>query len=311
MISRWWYGPHRAGQLWEKDRRVVSFDGTEIRYTTKGPADAPTVVLCAGFVCPDTYWKYLVPALQDDHRVVVWNYRGIGVSGLPRSPGFHAREIAEDELSIENNAKDLEVILDAEGVEGAALIGHSMGCQVIFEAYRRRPPRYRALVTIAGPYRTPLRTFYGTDISARIAPFTLPLVHLLPRATLLAWRALFSSPLAYPVGARVLRAIGPNAKADDMQGYFDHLATLDPLIVGKMVRGMHDHDASDVLPTIRVPVLILHGTSDPFTPLVVAQQMERAIGSAKLVAFEGGSHTLPIEFPAEIAGEIRTFLSSA
>jgi pimeloyl-ACP methyl ester carboxylesterase len=240
----------------------------------------------------------------------VWNYRGIGVSGLPRPPGFHAREIAEDELSVENNAKDLEAILDAEGIERATLVGHSMGCQVVFEAYRRRPPRYAGLICLAGPYRTPLRTFYGTDISARIAPLTLPFVHLLPRVTLFAWRALFSMPMAYPVGVHVLRAIGPTARPEDMQGYFDHLATLDPLIVGKMVRGMHSHDASDVLPSIRVPVLIVHGTRDPFTPLSVAKDMERAIPDATLVQIEGGSHTLPIEYPAEVAGEVRGFLKT-
>lgn len=308
VMSRWWQGPKTGGQIWEKDRSVHSFDSTEIRYTLIGPTDAPVVALCAGFVCPDTYWKYLVGALSDDHRVLVWNYRGIGVSGLPRPPGFHARDIDEHELSIENNAKDLEAILDAEGIDDATLVGHSMGCQVVFEAYRRRPPRYRSLICIAGPFRTPLRTFYGTNVSSWIAPITLPFVHLLPRTTLLAWRALFSSQLTYPVGQHVLRAIGPTAKQDDMKGYFEHLATLDPLIVGKMVRGMHAHDAHDVLPTIRIPVLILHGTNDPFTPLKVAKEMERTIPDATLVTYQGGSHTLPIEFPAEVAGDIRVFL---
>jgi pimeloyl-ACP methyl ester carboxylesterase len=162
---------------------------------------------------------------------------------------------------------------------------------------------------VAGPYRTPLRTFYGTDISARIAPFTLPWVHLLPRTTLVAWRLLFRSPLSYPVGQHVLRAIGPTAKQEDMRGYFEHLSTLDPLIVGKMVRGMHNHDASAVLPTISVPVLLLHGTRDPFTPISVAKHMERTIGNAQLVSYQDGSHTLPIEFGAEVAEDVRTFLT--
>jgi pimeloyl-ACP methyl ester carboxylesterase len=308
MAWRWWSGPKTGGQIWKKDRSVRSFDSTEIRYTLRGPEGAPLVALCAGFVCPDTYWRYLVPALESDHRVLIWNYRGIGVSGLPRNPGFHAREIDEHELSIENNAKDLDAILEAEGLDEAVFLGHSMGCQVAFEAYRRRPPRSRGLVMVAGPYRTPLRTFYGTDIGARIAPFTLPWVHLLPRTTLVAWRALFSSPLTYPVGQHVLRAIGPTAKQDDMKGYFEHLAMLDPLIVGKMVRGMHSHDATALLPLIEVPVLILHGTRDPFTPLSVAKHMEQAIPDATLVVYQNGSHTLPIEFPAEVAGDVRTFL---
>ena len=309
MIARWWHGPKKAGELWHKDRWVRSFDHTKIRYTLLGPPDAPVVALCAGFVCPDTYWKYLVPALTDDFRVLVWNYRGIGVSELPRAPGFHAYAVGDEDLTIEANARDLECVLDDAGIERAALVGHSMGVQVVLESYRRMPERIGAMVCIAGPYRTPLRTFYRTDLSARLAPVALPLLHLLPRVTLLGWRALFRNPLAYPVGVSLARAIGPRAKREDMQGYFEHLSMLDPLILAKMVRGMHAHTAEDVLAKIDVPVLILHGTSDPFTPLSIAQEMADEIPGAKLVTFDGGAHTLPIEFRDEVAAEAHNFLA--
>lgn len=79
MISRWWWGPKTAGELWHKDRNVRSFDGTCVRYTRLGSQDAPVVALCAGFLCPDTYWRYLVPGLVERFRVLFWNYRGVGV----------------------------------------------------------------------------------------------------------------------------------------------------------------------------------------------------------------------------------------
>jgi pimeloyl-ACP methyl ester carboxylesterase len=282
-----------------------------IRYTVHGPDDAPVVVLCAGFLCPDTYWKYLAPGLAESYRVLMWNYRGIGVSGLPRNPGFHAYAIRDSDLSIEVNVRDLGAVLNDAGIERAALIGHSMGVQVILEAYREFAERVTALIAIAGPYRTPLRTFYGTDISARLAPLALPMLHAFPRVSLLAWRALLRNPLAYPVGVRLARAIGPRAKPEDMRGYFEHLSMTDPLIAAKMVRGMHAHSAEDLLAKIEVPALVLHGTSDPFTPLSVAEEMGAAIPHARLVAFEGGSHTLPIEYPAEISAEVSSFLAEA
>ncbi len=285
-----------------------SFDGATIRYCVRG-SSGPVVALCAGFVCADSYWKYLVPALETDHRVIVFNYRGIGVSELPRPPGFHTHAIRPDDLSIEVNAKDLRAILDAEGVDQAALIGHSMGVQVILEAYEQYAGRVAALVSIAGPYETPLRTFYGTDASARLAPVALPLLHLLPRLSLLAWRGIVNSPLSYDAG-RLARAIGSRTKRSDMTGYFDHVSRIDPLIISKMIRGMHAHSAESLLPKIDVPVLICHGTADPFTPIGVAREMADRIRGAKLVVFEDGSHTLPIEYPDEIASEVRAFLSS-
>jgi pimeloyl-ACP methyl ester carboxylesterase len=311
MMSRWWWGPKRGGELWTKDRSVRSFDGTTIRYTLLGDVDAPVVSLCAGFLCPDTYWKYLVRGLEDAYRVLVWNYRGVGVSDLPRRPGFHAVRIRDDELSIEVNAKDLRAIWEAEGIERSALIGHSMGTQTTLEAYERYPEQVWALVSIAGAYRSPLRTFYGTDLSARLAPVGLPLLHAFPRVTLLAWRALLRSPLSFPVGRHLLRAVGPGASAEDMAGYFEHLSMSDPLIAAKMIRGMHEHSAEDVLPHVAVPVLVVHGTNDPFTPKRVATAMARTIPDARLAFVDGGSHTLPIEQPDTVLGAVRPFLDDA
>jgi pimeloyl-ACP methyl ester carboxylesterase len=62
---------------------------------------------------------------------------------------------------------------------------------------------------------------------------------------------------------------------------------------------------------VKVPTLILHGTSDPFTPLDIAKVMEREIGDAKLVVYEGGAHTLPIEYPDEINAAVRAFLTTS
>jgi pimeloyl-ACP methyl ester carboxylesterase len=36
--------------------------------------------------------------------------------------------------------------------------------------------------------------------------------------------------------------------------------------------------------------------------------MEERIPCARLVVFDGGSHTLPIEYPDEIVAEVRPFL---
>ena len=296
--------------MWPKDRSIRSFDGTLIRYTMLGPDDAPVVAFCAGFVCPDIYWKYIAPELESDYRLLIWNYRGIGVSELPRPPGYHAVRITDEELGIESNARDLHVIFEAEGIERAALVGHSMGVQVALDAYRQFPEHVSAIISLAGPYRTPLRTFYGTDLSSRLMPVALPLLHALPRLSLLGWRALVHNPLSYHAG-KLVRAIGAKAKAEDMAGYFDHVSMIDPLIAAKMIRGMHSHSAEDLLEKIDVPVLIVHGTSDPFTPLIVAKEMAERIPTANLVVIQDGSHTLPIESPDEILAAVRPFLKRA
>jgi pimeloyl-ACP methyl ester carboxylesterase len=158
--------PAPPGTLFPKDREVASPDGTPIRYTVRGRG-APTVVLCAGFACPDNHWRYLLPSLERHVRVVVWNYRGMGASGLPRAPGFRAMRLRREDFRLDRYAEDLEAVLDAEGIRRAVLLGHSMGTQVALEGYRRMPGRVAGLALVAGPYASPFHTMYGSDLGDR------------------------------------------------------------------------------------------------------------------------------------------------
>ena len=126
-----------GGTLFPKGRCVVSFDGTHIAYGLMGRGDI-TVALCAGYCCPDNFWKYLTPALAKRYRVLIWNYRGCGVSGMPREPGYRARNYTVEDFSLDRYARDLKAILDHEGIRRVVLLGHSMGTQVCRNSQARR-----------------------------------------------------------------------------------------------------------------------------------------------------------------------------
>jgi len=224
--------PAPPGTLFPKDREVASLDGTPIRYTVRGRG-APTVVLCAGFACPDNHWRYLVPSLERHVRVVVWNYRGMGASGLPRPPGFRAMRLRREDFRLDRYAEDLEAVLDAEGVRRAVLLGHSMGTQVALEGYRRMPGRVAGLALVAGPYASPFHTMYGSDLGDRLFPLVRYGIHPVPPALLRLWGPLWRSPLPYPMAA-LLGSMGSRARPADMDGYFQHMGRLDPLVLVKV-----------------------------------------------------------------------------
>lgn len=310
------------GTLFPKDRCVVSFDGTHIAYTIRGrgaPRDAggrataprsdgrPTVVLCAGYCCPDNFWRYLAPALERRYRVLVWNYRGAGVSGLPREPGYRARRITVEDFTIDKYARDLEVILDREGIRDVVLVGHSMGVQVCLEAYRLLRGRVRAIVSITGPYASALHTFYNTTLMPRVFPVAQGLINLFPRPMLLLWRVLFRSSLPHPAAIRV-GALGPACKAEDMRPYYDHMAELDPLIMMKMAEAMHRHSAEDLIRHVEAPTLVLVGDRDNFTPPWLGRVMVSRMPVAELVVIPGGTHGAVIEQPKLVNKTILEFL---
>jgi pimeloyl-ACP methyl ester carboxylesterase len=294
--------------VFPRDRRATSEDGTEIAYTVMGAA-GPWVVLVPGYCCPDNFWRYLAPALAERHRVIVWDLRGLGLSGTPKPPGYRALNLAPDDFSIPRQAGDLRAVLDAEGIDRAALIGHSMGGQIVLEAYRQMPRRISAIVMLTAPFESPLRTFYGRDFSNVFRGVRLAMMGL-PRASVLVWRALFlANPGLTHQLAQITRALGPGAELADMETYYRHMAYLDPLVMLMMAEAMRKHSAADVLPSVDVPALVIAGTLDTFTPPALAEAMSEALPKSELVVIENASHGAVIEHPGEVNAAILEFFA--
>ena len=68
-----------------------------------------------------------------------------------------------------------------------------------------------------------------------------------------------------------------------------------------------DYDATDRLREIRVPTLILHGTSDRIAPYELAEKMHAAIQGSKMVTFDGGHHFM-FSQQAQFLGAVVEFL---
>jgi len=232
---------------------------------------------------------------------------GLGLSGLPRRPGYRARRLSTEDFFIEANARDLLAVLDDAGARRAAVIGHSMGGQINLEAYREYPERVSALVSLTAPFESPIRTFYGRDFTRFVRALTLAISGF-PRPAIVLWRALFANPKLSNRLAQLIRALGPHAAVEDMAPHYRHMAGLDPLIMVKMAEAMRTHSAADVLPTVKVPTLIVTGTLDTFTPPALGGAMREQIPGAELVVIDEASHGAVIEKPKEVNAAALDFL---
>lgn len=284
---------------------MISFDGTHLAYTIVGKS-GPVVALCAGFCCPDNFWRYLVPALSKNYRVLIWNYRGCGESGMPREPGYRSRNYSAEDFTLDLYARDLKSILDHEQIRDVVLLGHSMGTQVILEAYRLMPERIRAMVSVTGPYASAFNTFYNSTIMPRVFPLISGVLHRAPLLKAI-WGPLFRSSVPHPI-AIALGALGSETKEEDMRPYYDHIAELDPLTVVKMADAMHEHTAEDLLKKIKVPTLVIVGERDNFTPAWLGHVMVSRIKGAELVTIPEGTHGTIVEEPKVVNGAIVDFL---
>jgi pimeloyl-ACP methyl ester carboxylesterase len=117
---------------------VRAADGTPLHTEVFGPPDGYPIVLTHGIVCAIRAWAYQIADLATDFRVIAFDHRGHGRSGVPRRGGY----------SLEHLASDLDAVLEATVAphERAVLAGHSMGGIAIaaWSAHYRDKVRQRA-----------------------------------------------------------------------------------------------------------------------------------------------------------------------
>ena len=65
---------------------------------------------------------------------------------------------------------------------------------------------------------------------------------------------------------------------------------------------------TDVLPTITVPTLVVHGDTDVRAPVSVAEDLHAGISGSRLVVLQGAGHVCSLEAPDALNVAIRDFL---
>lgn len=255
-------------------------------------------ILSDGILCDGFIWKYLWDALASIVPVVHWHYRGHGRSAPPADP---------DRIDIAALAADLEAVRRHVGDPPCVLFGHSMGCQVALEAYRQRPERVRGLVLLCGTFGNVTSTFHGVPLLDLVLPRVLDLVERSPDLVRALWSRLpprLSLKFALKAGE-----IDPErVHAEDMLPYLIHMTHVDFPMFLRMLRAAGRHTAGDLLTRIEVPVLVVAGERDTFTPAFLARAMAEMIPNGELLMVERGTHVTPIEQPELVNARILAFL---
>ena len=280
----------------ERERFIRSFDGTRLYSVSCGAG--PPLILCDGLGCSGFIWRYLAPALAARHRVIRWHYRGHGLSEPPRDPASCGMEALR---------ADLQAVFSAHEVPQAALLGHSMGAQVILDYALHMPQQVTGVVPICGSYGRPLDTFHGDDRAARLFPLLRDIVTRWPRFGQRLWRRVMLSTLAYQI-AVTFEVNGDMVRWEDFSPYFEHLGGMDVRLFAQLLDQLQHHTVEDRLRDIAVPALVVAGERDTFTPAWLSRRMQQLLPNAELMVVPGGTHVAPIEVPELVILRVERFL---
>jgi pimeloyl-ACP methyl ester carboxylesterase len=109
-------------------------DGPTLRYREWGRPDGAVLLMLHGTTSDSTTWAHVAPALGEHFRVIALDLRGRADSEWP------------DDYSLPLMADDVVKFMDALGILGAVLVGHSSGAVVAFLVASGHPERLRMLV---------------------------------------------------------------------------------------------------------------------------------------------------------------------
>lgn len=273
-------------------------DGAPLWFEVRGERSGVPAVLCDGLGCDGFIWRYLWEPLAAERRVLHWNYRGHGRSGVPTD---------DTRIGMEYICDDLAHLMDRAGLEEAVIFGHSMGVQVALEFHRRHRARVKGLVLICGSYGTPLDTWHDHTLLRVAFPFMQRLVERAPALARKITSRFANTPLAVELGIRT--ELNPELmKHRDFAPYMEHLAKMHPLYFVRTLDSLKDHSALDHLAFVDVPTLVVGGEGDKFTPVWLSQRMAEQIPQAEYVFVPGGTHTAPLERPNLVNQAVGRFL---
>ncbi|AKV00891.1 Alpha/beta hydrolase fold-1 precursor [Labilithrix luteola] len=189
----------------------------------------------------------------------------------------------------------------------SVIIGHSMGTQVALETWRLFPERVRGLVLMCGSFGKVTQSFRGMPIIDLILPKVMDIVDKQPDLVRALWSRI--PPEVALKAALLARDVDPNhVRREDMLPYLRHMTHVDFPMFLRMLRAAGEHSAEKYLPQIDVPVLIVAGEKDTFTPASLSEHMAELIPNAELLMVPGGTHVAPIEQPDLVGSRIKAFI---
>src|SRR5437764_6918570 len=265
-----------------ESQQIELSTGARVFVATKGRGDELVVFLHA--VGGDhTMWYHQMEALDDDrYTIVSYDLRGHG-----RSAFDIESTMVRDAVSISGFAKDTISLIDKLGFRRAHLVGLSMGGAVALEVFKRRSDVVQSL------------TLANTAASFPDAESNI------------AWmqQRLATKSMAESARELVPKMFAPDAPREMIERAVQIEGSKSHHIYIASYNSLLQSDYRRMIELIDVPVLLIGGSRDSFTPTDPnLTSIQTSIPTAELVDIAGAGHYSNLDHPAEFTRALRAHL---
>ncbi|MGH3557258.1 MAG: alpha/beta fold hydrolase [Mycobacterium sp.] len=282
-------------------------DGTRLHTEVFGPDDGYPIVLAHGITCAIRVWAYQIADLATDYRVIAFDHRGHGRSGLPPRGNYSLSHLASDVDAV------LEATLGPD--ERAVVAGHSMG-GIAIAAWS---DHYRHKVEARADGVALINTTTGDLLrEVRLLPMPPPFaaVRVLGARALVNVFGSFAVPPAARGATREMismLAVGADADPAIAALIYELFAATSPAGRGGCGKMLVDALGSRhiSLSGLTVPTLVIGSERDRLTPLSQSRRIAAAAPNLVGLVVLPGGHCAMLERPAEVNRELRSLAESA
>jgi len=266
--------------------RVIASDGTVLHAEAHGTG-VPVLLSCGLCTTHENWRPQVEPWVAAGLRVVLWDYRGHGLSQAPRDPAAYSMDQVIDDLG--------RVLAWGAGEQPAIVGGLSFGGLASLHFALAQPQRVRALLLVdTGP------GFKNPDAQARWA------AQVERTASFLEKRGC----QAFVESKAAATAIGLRPELPAAQAAARAIAAQDPAGLANFARRIAGvaPPVIDQLSAIAIPTLVVVGEKDePY--LRAAEVMAARLQNAESVQIPGAGHVVNLEEPQAFDSAVLGYLA--
>lgn len=287
----------------------IKANGIEIEHETFGAKSDPALLLIMGLGAQLTLWpEALCEGLAAKGFFVVrYDNRDVGLStdfgkaGVPNLMEAFAKLMRGEKIDapylLNDMAADAIGLLDALGIDRAHMVGASMGGMIAQILAATHPQRTRSMVSVMSTSGRPGLPMGKPEAVAMLSaqPPGTARDQLIAHAIKL--RTVIGSP-GFPADPAELRAL---VERNIDRRWYPQGAARQYLAV------MASGPRVDLLKTVKIPTLVLHGEDDPLLPVECGRDVAVLVPGAKIETFPGWGHDMPAQMVPRLVESISKF----
>ncbi len=239
-----------------------------------------------GFGCDQNMWRYVAPAFEDDHQVVLFDHLGAGRSDL-------AAYDADRHASLDGYARDVLDICAELDLRDVVFVGHSVSSMIGVLAAIKEPERFSKLVLVSP---SPRYTDEG-DYRGGFAPSDIDDMLQSLDSNYLGWSTTMAPVI---MGNPDRPELGEELTAS--------FCRTDPDIARAFAHVTFTSDNRADLARVTTPTLVLQCTDDVIAPVSVGEYVRDAIPGARMVLLDATGHCPNLSAPEATTAAIDEFV---